>query len=37
LALGAFAYHNMPGDHFTMMELPHVSSVAHVIRQHLQG
>jgi amino acid adenylation domain-containing protein len=34
---GAFSMHNVAGDHFTMMELPHVAAVARRVREHLVG
>jgi amino acid adenylation domain-containing protein len=34
---GAFSMHNVPGDHFTMMESPHVAAVARLVRQNLLG
>ncbi|HYH96005.1 MAG TPA: beta-ketoacyl synthase N-terminal-like domain-containing protein, partial [Hyalangium sp.] len=34
---GAFSMHNVPGDHFTMMEPPHVAAVARLVRQILIG
>jgi thioesterase domain-containing protein len=34
---GAFSMHNVPGDHFTMMESPHVAAVARRVRQNLIG
>ncbi|MDY7228257.1 amino acid adenylation domain-containing protein [Hyalangium sp. s54d21] len=34
---GAFSMHNVPGDHFTMMEFPHVAAVARLVRQNLLG
>lgn len=32
---GAFVSHDVPGNHFTCMEPPHVSEVADLIRAHL--
>jgi amino acid adenylation domain-containing protein len=32
---GAFSMHNVPGDHFTMMEPPYVAAVARLVRQNL--
>ncbi|KFE71961.1 hybrid non-ribosomal peptide synthetase/type I polyketide synthase [Hyalangium minutum] len=34
---GAFSMHTVPGDHFTLMEFPHIEAVARVVRQHLIG
>jgi thioesterase domain-containing protein len=34
---GEFSMHNVPGNHFTMMESPHVAAVARVVRQNLIG
>jgi amino acid adenylation domain-containing protein len=34
---GAFSMHNVPGDHFTMMESPHVTAVARFVRHNLIG
>ncbi|WP_224247833.1 non-ribosomal peptide synthetase/type I polyketide synthase [Hyalangium gracile] len=34
---GPFSMHNVPGDHFTMMEPPHVAAVARIVRQSLAG
>ena len=31
----SFAFHNAPGNHFTMMDSPHVEAVARIVRQHL--
>jgi thioesterase domain-containing protein/aryl carrier-like protein len=35
LADGPFILHNSPGNHFTMMDSPHVAATARVLRQHL--
>ncbi|WP_444547642.1 amino acid adenylation domain-containing protein [Sorangium atrum] len=35
LTRGPFAMHQVPGNHFTMMEPPQVASVARVIREHI--
>jgi thioesterase domain-containing protein len=32
---GAFSMHNVPGDHFTMMEPPHIAAVARIVRRNL--
>ena len=32
---GPFSMHNVPGDHFTMMESSHVAAVARIVRQNL--
>ncbi|WP_437972165.1 amino acid adenylation domain-containing protein [Sorangium sp. So ce260] len=37
LARASFALQAVPGDHFTMMEPPHVAHVARVIQQHIAG
>jgi thioesterase domain-containing protein len=34
---GAFSMHNVAGDHFTMLELPHVQALARLVRQNLGG
>ena len=34
---GAFSMHNVSGNHFTMMEPPHVAAVARLVRQNLLG
>jgi thioesterase domain-containing protein len=34
---GAFSMHNVHGDHFTMMESPHVAAVGALVRQNLIG
>jgi thioesterase domain-containing protein len=34
---GTFSLHNVPGDHFTMMEPPHVAAVARLARQSLMA
>ncbi len=35
LTEGVFSMHNVPGDHFTMIEPPHVTTVGLRVRQHL--
>ncbi|WP_437297431.1 amino acid adenylation domain-containing protein [Sorangium sp. So ce426] len=35
LARGRFVMHQVPGNHFTMMEPPQVASVARVVRAHI--
>jgi thioesterase domain-containing protein/acyl carrier protein len=35
LAHGPFAFHKVPGNHFTMMAPPHVAFAAQVLQQHL--
>ncbi|WP_437327214.1 amino acid adenylation domain-containing protein [Sorangium sp. So ce381] len=35
LTRGPFAMHQVPGNHFTMMEPPQVASVARVLREHI--
>ncbi|EYF02912.1 hybrid non-ribosomal peptide synthetase/type I polyketide synthase [Chondromyces apiculatus] len=35
LAPGAFSLHRVPGNHFSMMDTPHVSEVARRLDQHL--
>ncbi|WP_437581584.1 amino acid adenylation domain-containing protein [Sorangium sp. So ce887] len=37
LARAAFALQVVPGNHFTMMEPPHVAHVARAIQQHIAG
>jgi amino acid adenylation domain-containing protein len=37
LTIGAFALHNLTGDHFTIMEEPHVAAVARTVRRHFAG
>ncbi|WP_437928193.1 amino acid adenylation domain-containing protein [Sorangium sp. So ce291] len=37
LARGAFVVHQVPGNHFTMMDPPQVASVARVVWEHIAG
>jgi acyl transferase domain-containing protein len=37
IAEGSFVTHNAPGNHFTMLEPPNVSTVARIIRQHIDS
>jgi thioesterase domain-containing protein len=34
---GLFTMHNAPGNHFTMMEAPHVATLARLVRLHVGG
>jgi len=31
----SFAFHNVTGNHFTMMDSPHVAAIARIVREHL--